>query len=111
MRKNYAIPRRFLPQKNAKNSKRRAYDVSSLHGNPALQSDKAPQFREDSKTDDGRIINAKSQRSEGAKSFFLLGVSAVLFRRIAHFWQNVSSARSAPLRDALDKGIWLRLCV
>jgi hypothetical protein len=76
VRKNHAIPRRFLPQKNAKNSKRRAYDVSSLHGNPALQSDKAPQFREVSNTVDGRIFNAKSQRREGAKSFFLLGVSA-----------------------------------
>jgi hypothetical protein len=76
MRKNQAIPGRFLPQKNAKNSKRRSYDVSSLHCNPALQSDKVPQFREDSNTYYGRIFNAKSQRREGAKSFFPLGGSA-----------------------------------
>jgi hypothetical protein len=42
----------------------------------ALQSGKVAQFREDPNTDDGRIFNAKSQRREGAKSFFLLGVSA-----------------------------------
>jgi hypothetical protein len=76
VRRNNAIPRRFLPQRNARNSKRRAYDVSSLHCNPALQSGKVAQFREDPNTDDGRIFNAKSQRREGAKSFFLLGVSA-----------------------------------
>jgi hypothetical protein len=30
LRKNHAIPRRFLPQRNAKNSRRTTYDVSSL---------------------------------------------------------------------------------
>ncbi len=54
------------------------------------------------------FLNAKPQGREVAKKFF--SVFAVLFRRIAHFWQSFSSARSAPLRDALDKGIWLRLC-
>jgi hypothetical protein len=30
LRKNHAIPRRFLPKKNAKNSKITTYDASSL---------------------------------------------------------------------------------
>jgi hypothetical protein len=55
-------------------------------------------------------LNAKAQSRKGAKTEKPLCDFAVLFRRIAHFWQNFSSARSAPLRDALDKGIWLRLC-
>jgi hypothetical protein len=47
--------------------------------------DRVAPFREDFTT---RIFNAKPQRPKGAKSFFRLGVFAVQFTRIAHFWQN-----------------------
>jgi len=54
----------------------------------ALQCDQIVHFREDSATHGAGVVNAKSQGRKGAKSFFRLGDFAVLFTRIAQFWQN-----------------------
>ena len=43
---------------------------------------------------DGRPgdLNAKTQRREVAKSLFRLGDFAVLYRKVAHFWQSFSAS-------------------
>jgi hypothetical protein len=56
---------------------------SLLHS--ALHYVRVAPFREDFANG---IFNAKTQGPKGAKSFFRLGDFAVLFTRIAHFWQN-----------------------
>jgi hypothetical protein len=72
VRKKHAIPRRFLPKKNAKNSKRITYDDSSLHCNPALQSGKVAQFRGNPNTDDGGILTQSRKDAKAQRVFSFL---------------------------------------
>jgi hypothetical protein len=54
----------------------------------ALQSANITHSREDFASEDAGMINAKTQGRKGAKSPFRLGVFAVLYRKVAHFWQD-----------------------
>jgi hypothetical protein len=87
--------KKIFAAKELKELKEKACDVSSLHGNPALQSDKAPQFREDSNTDDGRIFNAKSQRHSAAKPQPNSLVQCIAQRRRARRGKNLPKMRNS----------------